>query len=465
MTRLAALFLIPLTGLMSSAAAPAPAIAAGGIVVEQPFDIESSSPIVATGLTPGERVMLVARRSLSKWQPKGDGTWQQAPVALVAWASFVADRSGRVDVGRSVPIDGSYSMADPLGLLWSGYPAEDPHVARSVPLGALDAPPPDGAIGISLLRDGHETAYTVLDQSAGQPKVDLIGVKRPGLIGVLASPAGARRLPTMIILHGSEGGSIAKATASATAWAQRGFAVLALVWSTQPWEAVEGVPISGQLIDMGQLDRAREWLAARPEADADRIALYGVSKGGEMAMVGAATYPWVKAAVGCVPSDIVWQGFGEGENDPPPRSTWMLDRRPLPFVPLFAYVDGRYRDNTDRYERSRRYNADAALAARIPIERSDARLLLIGSDRDEVWASGRMVRNIADTMARAGRGDRVEVVTDPRAGHMVCGDGSFPERLYGVDSEALDMKSLDAEGHANVLAYRRTLAFLRSALR
>ena len=202
-----------------------------------------------------------------------------------------------------------------------------------------------------------------------------------------------------------------------------------------------------------------------PEADVGRIGLFGVSKGGEFALVGASRFPWVKAAVGCVPSDVVWMGFGQGEDELPHRSTWALDDTPLPFVPLYPYADKRYRDNTERYERSRRFHPQASDAARIPIERTKARLLLIGSDRDEVWASGAMSRNVSAAMSRAGLGERAELMVFDKAGHAVCGDGSFPVRAYGKEDPSMpDLRELNAEGHATVKAFRRSVNFLKSSL-
>jgi dienelactone hydrolase len=285
-----------------------------------------------------------------------------------------------------------------------------------------------------------------------------------GLVGVYAAPKNGKKLPTLIILHGSEGNNIEKARNNALSFARQGFATLAVAWYTQSYEPTEHVPTSGMEIDANQLERAREWLVLQPEADGKRMGLFGTSKGGEFAMLGASRFRWVKAAVGCVPSDVVWQGFGEGEAILPRRSTWRLDGRSLPFVPLFGYVDGRFRDNTDRYERSRRFNADAVMAARIPIEKTNAKLLLIAGDRDEVWASGMMARNIATTMKQSGKGKKVETAIFPMAGHQICGDGSFPVRAYGRDDPDPDRKSLNAEGHASVQAFRRTIAFLKASL-
>jgi dienelactone hydrolase len=388
--------------------------------------------------------------------------WKPQPTRFTAWAEVRADSAGKVDLATATPLAGSYAKADPLGLVWSGYPdgrAEIPEAFRDFTV------PREGEVNVYVLRNGREIATGVLSLASDARALRVATVQQPGLVGVFAAPKGVSRLPTLIMMHGSEGNNIEKARANALIYAQQGFAVFALAWYTQPYEPEEFVPSSGRLIDVNQLERVRDWLAGQPEADAKRIALWGQSKGGEFAMLGASRFPWVRAAVGCVPSDIVWQGFGEGENSPPLRSTWMMDGEPLPFAPLYPYVDGRFRDNTDRYERSRRFNFDAATAARIPIEKTKAKLLLIAGDRDEVWASGLMARNLAESMRRAGKGRQVETLIFAEAGHAICGDGSFPVRAYGRDDPDPDRKSLNAEGHANVEAFRATIDFLRDTLR
>jgi hypothetical protein len=51
-----------------------------------------------------------------------------------------------------------------------------------------------------------------------------------------------------------------------------------------------------------------------------------------------------------------------------------------------------------------------------------------------------------------------------RAGHRICGDGSFPVRAHGKDSNDPRDKVFNEDGHATVLAYRSRVAFLKSAL-
>jgi dienelactone hydrolase len=444
-----------------TAAFAIPANAAPKIETITSFDPAVASPIRISGAEAGERLTIIATRTLTVWRPGADGNWQQQPTRFTAWAEVQVDAAGRIDLAKAVPLSGSYRKADPLGLLWSGYPegrTEIPEAYRHF------ANPTQGGMNLFVLRGGQEIVQGAISLSPDNSNLRITTVQQPGMVGVFAAPKGESKLPTLIVMHGSEGNDIAKARANALTYAEQGFATFALAWYTQSYEPAEHVPTRGQLIDVNQLERVRDWLATQPEADAKRIALWGQSKGGEFAMLGASHFPWVKAAVGCVPSDIVWQGFGEGENEQPVRSTWLLNGKPLPFVPLFAYVDGRFRDNTDRYERSRRYNVDAAVAARIPIEKTKAKLLLIAGDRDEVWASGTMARNLAESMRRAGKAKQVQTLLFPEAGHSVCGDGSFPVRAYGLDDPDPDRKSLNAEGHANVEAFRATISFLKKAL-
>jgi dienelactone hydrolase len=429
------------------------------------FDPAGASPIRIEGARPGETLTIVVRRTLDVWRPDSQGAWKQRAVNFFSWADLTADTAGQIDPATARPANASYSVADPLALMWSGYAEDDPRLAKLLPM-SLRVFAANGYDRIQV--KAYRAVETIGEGSFADrmtaPQLDFKIVQQAGLVGVYAAPAGAARLPTLIVLHGSEGNDIEKARTNAASFARQGFAVLAIAYYTQPYQPARHVPTSGMEIDVNQIERARAWLAGQARADVARIGIWGQSKGGEFAMVAASRFPWIRAAVGCVPSDVVWQGFGEGENLPPARSTWRMDGKVLPFVPLFPYAEGRYRDNTERYERSRRFNSVAADAARIPVERTRARLLLIGSDRDEVWASGAMARSIAATMARAGKKKRAEALVFDKAGHGICGDGSFPVRAYGKDDPDADRKSLDAEGQASVIAFRRTLTFFRDAL-
>lgn len=369
-----------------------------------------------------------------------------------------------MDVDAAVPVRGTYTKADPFGLLRTGYRFGDAALAAvtkfpAEPFNAAAA----SRVHVKAERDGkvvREAMFTLKDHL---DDVKLEEVTGKGWHAVYGRPVKGTALPAVITLHGSEGGSVAKARGRAAQFAAQGLAVLAVNYFAYDHEAIKGVPTRHLEIPVETLDEARKWLAARAEVDANRVSLYGVSKGAEFALLAAARYDWVSSVVAVVPSDVVWEGYPL-EPGAVPRSSWSVGGRAVPFVPLFQFdpkKEGMYRTNTERYDRSRAYHSGKVAAARVPIENAKARILLLAADRDEVWSSGPMARNVVERLTAAGKGDRVDVKIYPRAGHQTAGTGTFPIRLYGEQSPDADAKDLAAEGEAAADAWRRTIRFLK----
>ncbi len=133
----------------------------------------------------------------------------------------------------------------------------------------------------------------------------------------------------MIVFGGWAGGI---REGGAEALASEGFAALALAYL-----GMDPLPRDLVEIPLEYFAEAIAWLKAQPAVNADRIAVMGNSKGGELALLLGATYPEdVKAVVGYVPSAVVWQGMPSDQwsYSPYPRSSWSLGGEPLPFVRL-----------------------------------------------------------------------------------------------------------------------------------
>ncbi len=435
--------------------------------------------IAISGLAPGAVARVHMLRTVTIWDADGFGGWRPDPRLMHGWGEYRADASGRIALATAHPTAGSTLASGPASLLWSAFRAGDPALAAVAFAAAGPAASDAALVRVRVTQGDAIVAEREFRLGAERPDMTRVEIISPGLVGVFAAPAGARGLPTIIHLHGSEGGSIAKARSDAQRYAEQGFATLALAYFAWPFEGEGlGLPDEHRNIPVELLDRARAWLAARSEADVSRIALVGNSKGGEFAMLGAAVYPWVRAAVGCVPSDVVWEGYGavafdggNARNVPAAGtySSWSLAGQALPYIPTFAdrpYIGDTvgFIDNSDRYDRARALQPDAGMAARIPIERTAARLYLIGGDRDRTWASGSMVRSLANAMAAAGRGAQVETLIDPVGGHSLCGDGLFPHRAYQVQSADRFAPLIDAQGASEVAAHDGKIAFLRRAL-
>ncbi len=361
-------------------------------------------------------------------------------------AQFQSDASGRVRLSVDAPTSGSYTGVDPFGLFWS-----------AAPVTGTDLP--------SLVHGEVEIAWRSGD-AAGTGRMrwvrstgDLVTVeaRAPGLNGWLFAPKDAMRRPVLLVLGGSEGG-IAFARARAERLAAEGWPALAVAYFAPSWAPMDDVTPHFEHIPVELFERARAWLAHRPEANTDAVAVLGASKGAEFALVAASRYAWIKAVIAYVPSDVVWQGFAGADMSTGAGSSWSENGHDLPFVPLLDWpAQGPY---TDVHRRSEASAGLEIVRASIPVEHSQAAILLLAAERDEVWPSADMTRRLQTRLKRLPYSPPVEAVIYPDAGHELTGTGVRPEPS---DAGALG-SSPAGRARAKADAFARAIGFLREQL-
>ena len=408
------------------------------------------------GLSPRQSVQLILVRMFERWEPNAQGEWAPVPVPMISWADMTANANGGIDVSQYPVMRGSWTGRDPFAIFWSG---------RRV----SDAPPAPPCFDVMSMQPGENQLFLVRkNRIIGRHKLAFVEpealqiklVSEGRLNGVFAAPNDGRKYPSLILLHGSEGGGRDEAKRLAMRFANQGYAVFALNYFAWDMKNIPDIPNIHVNQPIELIAEVRDWMSTQEAADVSRLGLYGHSKGAEYAEVTAVRYDWVKAVAACVPTDIVWEGYGIGDERAkqspdyqPPEfvSSWSWQGAPLPYVKLRPHVQGPdspYFDNTDRYEMSRKDNPSAAELAAIPVETSKADFLLIGSKRDAVWASGAMAERLAERMRTSGRSSDVELIVFEKAGHQICGDGTYPTHLWSVPSDDPRVKDLDAEGRA-----------------
>ena len=317
-------------------------------VVPNRLLLDESAVIRATGLEPGEHVLLRAELV------DGEGArWSSE-------AEFVADAQGIVDASKQAPVQGSYHDVSPMGLVWSMRP-EEKHVASYQGVRDLGAQ----SIEFQLVRSGQQAATARMEQQAVADGVQRIKLEGQ-LHGVLLLPNTQGRHPGVLVGGGSEGGMpIRKA-----AWlASRGYAALALAYFR-----FDDLPSRLEAIPLEYFGAALAWMAQRPEVLADHIAVVGTSRGGELALQLGSMYPQIKAVVAYVPANVRFPACCG--NTPVPYA-WTWQGHPLAFVfprPL--------RDPAARSE------------AAIAVEHTHGPILLISGDDDGVWDSRDMAEEV-----------------------------------------------------------------------
>lgn len=315
------------------------------------------------------------------------------------------------------------------------------------------------AFSLSVIISGVSDAATV---TRAAPRTEAVAAF-PG--AVFASTPGVRR-PALIVLGGSEGGD-ETAKSFAPLLAGLGYSVLGLPYydpGYDPAHKIAGLPRAFVNIPVDRLQAARDWLATRPEVDPQRIGIWGVSKGAEFAMIAATRFNWVKAVVAVVPSDVVWEGWGDWTAKSGTTASFAWQGKPLAFMP-YEGMDvelakaARGEDMALRrvHDLGRARHPDRYAAARIPVERYTGSLLLIAGDLDRIWPSAQMARAIA--ARRTQNGLSTDLVVYPDAGHALGGDGT------AVEPSAVKLGgTLDAITRDRRDAWARTRAFLAAAL-
>jgi dienelactone hydrolase len=266
--------------------------------------------------------------------------------------------------------------------------------------------------------------------------------------GTYRTPDSRGPFPAVLALGGSDGGT---PLYFADLLVPEGFACLSLAYwatpDTQPWFTE---------IPLERIERGLRWLIGRPEVRTHdgRVALVGASRGGELALLVASTFPdLVGPVVAYTPSSVVWQGVDLTLPPGATKSSWSYRGKPLPYVavPRDAVPDQTAAGISWLPMMEPGLNDVAAVnQATIAVERCTGPVLLVSGGSDRVWPTSRMCTMLTERMSRHGRRDAISHLDYPRAGHMLFpysrpADTLVPEMLtdFGGSPEA------DAAAHAD----------------
>ena len=323
--------------------------------------------ILLTGFLPSEQITVSAKMIM-----RDGSSWHSQAV-------FTADADGATDLAASPAIGGSFRGVSPMGLIWSMARSTDqapingqsPRVRDPVSV-VFSAAAGDGPVIQTEVRRrlaAEDVTFTPLDDDSHR------------LRGGWWMPAGNGPHPAMIVLGGSGGGADHW---RAALYASHGFATLALAYFGAP-----GLPRSLASIPLEYVGSAIDYALATVRPPRDFLAIEGISRGGELALLAGSTFPRVRAVVGVMASGLVMGALSDPEpGDTRPNPAWTFGGKPVPDLfegnpqvdwsqadPAVSLVPG--------YLAAMRDPAAVARAT-IPVERINGPVLLISGKDDRL---------------------------------------------------------------------------------
>jgi dienelactone hydrolase len=335
------------------------------IVVDHPVALADQDVVIELCGFPQHELVTVTATM------EGGSKWQ-------ARAAYLTDDDGKVSIAHRSPVSGSYSDVSAMGLFWS---------AERLP-GDLKPRPEDWMhtpFHVRLEADGQggARAELTLERRLLGPGVSRQAVHTNGMVGSLFLPPGEGPHPAVMVVSGGWGGLDEYRGALL---ASHGYAAFTLAYF-----AMQGLPQGLFNIPLEYFENAIRWMRLQPWLGDRLLAVWGSSRGGELALLLGATFPDINAVSAWVPSGVLFWAIG---GDGP---AWTYRGKPLPYL----QQDNPFAQTTAEVEpgkpiayapiyRSHLADTRAVERASIAVENICGPVQLVSGGDDQMWPSAEL---------------------------------------------------------------------------
>ncbi|XP_054631855.1 peroxisomal succinyl-coenzyme A thioesterase-like isoform X2 [Dunckerocampus dactyliophorus] len=372
-----------------------------------------------------------------------------------AFAHYVSDASGSVNVSRDASLGGTYSGVEQMGLLWSLRPV--PGSKPGLRMRKMNVQTPmEFTISVHQgfrsegFLDQVPLASQVVERWYMAPGVRRIPITQDDLSATLFLPSGPGPFPAILDLWGGSGQLVEY---RAALLASHGFASLALDYLT-PKITQE----TGKMVDDSYFEKAFGFLQQYPQVLTGRIAMLGLSFGCSVTLRIAAYSLVVKPTCAVCISGSHVQPIGAKQED------------------IFAFYD-QYSDKIQVNEKNQAVmkmmllpiTSDPTL--KVDVGRVQCPLLLVVGEDDQNWPVLESAQDMKEMMERAGNSHLLTILSYPDAGHLI-------EPPYAPHTQVSSFRSIGtrhkvtalwggrsvAHAYAQEDSWKKMLAFFRHNL-
>ena len=395
------------------------------------------------------------------------------------WRSHVkmyTDCFGKASSAGTASQGGTYRDLDPAGLFWSMIPAEAETAStleeryRLFPSGQPVFSDPYRVIKLAFsAHDGADAiAQATYDKPQIAPGIDIAEIDDGGLRGAYYAPKSPIAREGVIVMGGSGGGLDRY-------WARNvaslGYRVLNLAYFNYP-----GLPDNLAGLPLEYFKKAIDWM--KQQTGAGRVAIQGASRGGELALILASTWPDDIACVASyVPMHLPISGLAPGSNEQ--VASWTLRGEDKPFAPVYVPTAEMCRErgiSLDRGIPVAPFYLESLKAAEsdervwIPVEQAKAPILLVSASDDTIWPCSYGAERILERNKNHGGKASIEHLRLEGAGHITPPPGtitSLSTSLYHQHARQLIAVggSPSVNARAGTKAWRRVINFYAEHLK
>jgi esterase/lipase len=376
-------------------------------------------------------------------------------------AVFQANDDGVVDIDQDSPLEGTYTTANSMGLIYSLKLSKSigKNIAENISI-------KDPMILKLIFESVTEKQELFLNRWFKSKDLEIMEI-HDCFNGYLYFQKNSRN-KTVLMLGGSDG-QMESLALIAGPLASRGFNVL-----TVPYFGKPGLPEKLEEVPLEYFESIFDWIESNEITKTQEIYLHGTSKGGELALLLASRYPRIKKVVAVSPHIYCFQaldGMMSGKN----VSSWSYQNKSLPFIPVdndIFFTD--CQSDIDKgipfgfastYKKSLN-KAKNRQEARIKVENSEADLLLIAGEKDNIWNSHDGCREIFQILESCGYRHHVEFLSYKNMGHPLPIPYVIPIS-YTLDlpmNEGVFSSGGTVEGNVEgqYESFTRTISFLKN---
>lgn len=329
------------------------------------------------------------------------------------WQSYIyftADKQGSFDLNSNAPDSGTYQGVDQLGIFWSA--GLDATSKASSP---ADYPSDSSLVTFEIYLEGTLVAEKKLMRWFTTSSVTKKEIREKGIAGTLYTPQ--KPLNKCIILVGGSGGGILWQRVTAGVLASKGYTCLALAYFR-----FEDLPKAINKIPIEYIEDAIKYtksISANPE-----ITLMGWSKGAEYVLSASSYLTGIDKVIAFSPAHAVFERIEEKTEV---ASSWTYNNKELPFVLWSTTIEKGRSGELNWIEALK--DTVAVETARIKIENSRAKILLLSGDKDIIWPSKLMAEAVERRATQMRKKELVKHISFIDAGHAITRPGYLPTTL------------------------------------